>query len=465
VRKFTSRGLLAACGLAVTTGLALTPAVPAFAWSNGGQGSGPAGQMDGYGTHDWILDQGVRVAGAHGTWLDAATARLHTDDPDVTHVEYDHVFDESGGGRGAAQVTSDLYAKAVQAYKAGDRKTASIDVGLLAHYVGDVSMPYHTALAGVGLNAHHAVLEGLVEHQLYNSSAKIGATKHWNWTAPRPVRILGSIRTAVVREAAYSRQFFPAVEAEISKNPTTISSTVNAIVAKVLTDDTNQMADIIASIPTGKGVAPDVGTLTSTVKKYGAGRGQYQTVYGHGADAAGRPIEGLEIDFSYPSAAGVVSTARKFTDVNGNAEYSVVLGDLAYDTTYRTLAKSVTSPGTTHAVTRTATGSFIVTPQLLAGTAGFSSTVANRSPLTGSILGVTSTATNVDGLPQKGLRVTYTWPFPSGTLTTVAYTDSTGHASSSVTIPAAAQSLLLRVAAQTQAGGFYRNSSGTFTAK
>jgi len=48
---------------------------------------------------------------------------------------------------------------------------------------------------------------------------------------------------------------------------------------------------------------------------------------------------------------------------------------------------------------------------------------------------------------------------------TVAYTDSTGHASSSVTVPSSAQGLLLRVAAQTQAGGFYRNSSSTFTAK
>jgi len=64
VRKLTSLGLRATCGLAVTTALALTPAVPAFAWSNGGQGSGPVGQMDGYGTHDWILDQGVRVAGS-----------------------------------------------------------------------------------------------------------------------------------------------------------------------------------------------------------------------------------------------------------------------------------------------------------------------------------------------------------------------------------------------------------------
>lgn len=451
-------------GVVLTAALALTPTSPAYAWSNGGQGSGPSGQGDGYGTHDWILDQGVRIAGASGTWLDAAIARVHTDDPDYARVVNDHVMFESGDGRGAAQVTSDLYAKAVEAYKKGDRATASVDVGLLSHYVGDTSQPYHTAYAALNLDSRHALIESLVETQLYASTATVGAAKRHDWTVPRAPVMLGSIRNAVVREAAYSRQYFPALDLEMQKNPTTISSTVNSIVAKVLADDANQMADIIASIPAGRGIAPDVAMLTSSVSKPYDGPGQYETVYAHATGTDGKPIDALAVTISFPTASGVVSTARKFTNASGDASFSVVMGNLAYNTSYATSAKAVTSPGTTHEVTKTAASSFIMTPQLKTGLDGFSSTVSNHSPAVGSTLGVTSTTTNVDGLPQRGLKVTYTWPFSSGTVTTVAYTDSAGHATSSVTVPSSARGVLVRVAALTQAGGFFRNSSSTFTA-
>lgn len=460
---FTALAVSLSCALTGAVTMAAAP--PALAWSNGGAGSGPAGQGDGYGTHDWILSQAMRTAGAKGKWLNLPLALNHTDDPDYARVDNTHVFFEKGDGRGAAQVVSDLYAMAVEAYHKGDISSASRDVGLMAHYIGDMSQPYHTAYAAVGLpSTNHNLIESLVEHELQASTPAAGAARRHDWTTPRAPKMLGSIRNAVVREAAYSRQFFPLLNAEMNKHPTTISGTVNSIVDKVLTDDANQVGDVIATIPTGRGLAIDVKTLTTSVSKAYGGRGQYETVFGHGVGTDGRPIEGLAIDFSYPTASGKTSTFRKYTDSAGNASFSVVIGDLAYDRSYATLAHVVTSPHTVHTATKDARSSFIITRQLLTGTDGFSSHVADTTPAVGSKLSISSTTTNTDGNPQGGLKVTYTWPFPSGTVTTVAYSDTSGHTSSSVTVPSSARGHSVQAAAETQAGGFFRHSSSTFTA-
>src|SRR5829696_1961342 len=80
-------------------GVALLSATagPALGWGNGGN------LGNGYGTHDWIVGQAIKVFGeTPPAWFDLDAALLATDDPDkVFWATNEHVFYEKGYGRGA----------------------------------------------------------------------------------------------------------------------------------------------------------------------------------------------------------------------------------------------------------------------------------------------------------------------------------------------------------------------------
>ncbi len=125
--------------------VAVAPA-HALAWANGAVRDGVRGQ--GYGTHDWVLDRAIALAGAQGAWVVRSAALGATDDPDFigSPAEY-HVYLASGGARGAAHAVSGAYSKAVAAYQAGDRVAASRYLGRLSHYYSDTLQPFHTVNA------------------------------------------------------------------------------------------------------------------------------------------------------------------------------------------------------------------------------------------------------------------------------------------------------------------------------
>jgi hypothetical protein len=97
----------------------------AFAWGNGGDDG------NGYGTHDWLLDQAIRLVGQDASWVDVRTALLATDDPDSLPNDIGHVFHDEGLYGGVPQRVADLYYQACTSHAAG---TASRPVGFSAYW-------------------------------------------------------------------------------------------------------------------------------------------------------------------------------------------------------------------------------------------------------------------------------------------------------------------------------------------
>lgn len=118
-------------------------AVPqaALGWENGVPGG------NGFGTHDWVLAAGNRLAVAQGTsWLDLDTAMAASAEPDrIRGDQRYHHHDRWGKRYGYAEVrVASLYSQAVKLYRAGDRAGASRKVGLMSHYYADICSPLHT---------------------------------------------------------------------------------------------------------------------------------------------------------------------------------------------------------------------------------------------------------------------------------------------------------------------------------
>src|SRR5215210_4448172 len=95
--------------LLLTILVAGATATSAAAWTNG------AG--DGYETHDWIVDQALRVLdGKVDGWFDRDTALRATDDPDHIEVAADpsrsieHMYREAGVRGGAVHRVAEHYA-------------------------------------------------------------------------------------------------------------------------------------------------------------------------------------------------------------------------------------------------------------------------------------------------------------------------------------------------------------------
>ena len=112
------------------------------AWSNGDD------HGNGFGTHDWVLQEADRLAAKQNAgWVKLSVALPKTDDPDtVFHDTYYHVYDVWGASTygDAPKKVAEYYGKALAARKAGDWTAASKYVGLMAHYYADICNPIHT---------------------------------------------------------------------------------------------------------------------------------------------------------------------------------------------------------------------------------------------------------------------------------------------------------------------------------
>ncbi len=140
----------------------LLPAA-ARAWSNGDDWG------NGYGTHDWVLQEANRLAAKQGAgWVRLKTALPHTDDPDTEfHDFWYHVYDVWGADHygDAPKKVMEYYGKARAARKAGNAAAADKYAGIMAHYYADICCPLHTdqstaeeqdalAVRGSGRDAH-----------------------------------------------------------------------------------------------------------------------------------------------------------------------------------------------------------------------------------------------------------------------------------------------------------------------
>jgi hypothetical protein len=248
--------------IAVAAALALL-ALPAAAqaWCNGPSGA------DGFGTHDWILQEAERLAASKGAgWVDLKVALPHTDDPDtVFHDFYYHVYDVWGSHYGnAPRKVAEYYAKALKARKAGDKAAASRYVGIMAHYFGDIGNPLHT---------DQCPAEDKI-HSRYESDAQDytdEAGENSAWVQFDGYKARTSVAGFTQKVAATSHKYYSTLVDEYTTSG--MSSAVLTITAKRLGAAANGLADLIIGIKKG------VNGGTSASGGGGGGGGSSTTVY------------------------------------------------------------------------------------------------------------------------------------------------------------------------------------------
>lgn len=446
---FASRFARAVIALAVSAGAFASQATPAAGWSNGGG--------DGYGTHDWIIDQAVRVLdGRVDGWFDAQMARIHSDDPDTIEraeaQRHDHEYHEKGKRGGAIDRIAREFDVAQASYAAGDYEDASYHIGLLAHIYGDILQPYHTAYAAVKRNPEHSRYELLVGP----------LTRHPNdmpaWqSSRRTVSTFANIRTKAVASAKYSRSLYPALHKAFGPDQTHLNETVKAITGKVMRRAANDLADVIWSVAQGTGAQPQIGSLKVSVRWVGVKSGYpTQWVYVTARDVDGNPIEGLMVTVAWPTTTGTRNELL-YTDPHGRQMRKGAVG-----TSPKLTPLDVVASATVRGQLSTAHAWWAITPVLKDRGAGFRTRVSDDTVVPGQTVVVTSTAHDRNGRPVPNLLVRWVWDFDGRTLTTRAITDATGRASSSQLITTSTTRTRVHVTAFTQSASRNRSSTTDF---
>jgi hypothetical protein len=450
--------------LLLVAALAL-PATPALAWANGGGANGG----DGYGSHDWIVDAAVAVLdGRAADWFDAETARLASDDPDTVEdrgTRAEHVYRDSGRRGGAIarislefDVATAAYQRGAVARDAGDTgaaadafSDASRHIGLLAHFLGDLAQPFHTATEGTALDSLHFGYEALVNAQQRSPDSRP------EWRSPRrTVDPISDIRKTAIAIAAYSRTYFADVYAVLTTEGLVLSPELDAITGLLMQRAANDLADIIWSISQGVGAAPAVDSLSLSVRWTGVRAGGSNTVSVRARDARGRPLEGVAVVVAWPTATGS-RTEYLYTDATGYQSRTAGVG-----TTPRRVLRPVVATSTVRDVTVTAARSWTISPRLATGRAGFKTIVSDSTVVPGQVVLVTSVARDANGRGVPNLLVTWTWDLGGTTVKTTAYTGSTGRASSTLDISTTTTMAEVTVSARTQSGSVTRSSSTSF---
>ena len=458
------RAIRALAAALVATALLLPGTGTALGWAN---------NDDGYSTHDWFIDQAVKVLdGRAADWFDASAARLASDDPDTTPALADglsHIYRDTGLRGGAVQLVSEHYSAAVAHYRegaaardAGDStaageafRAASREIGLLSHYYTDILQPYHSGSLGVSLGDEADEYEMLVAQLTRRASD----SPDWQ-SSVRTVDRVVNVRAMAIAAAALSRTYLSEVHANIRDHPGVLTTRVREITGRLCRRAAQDLADIIWSVSRGVGESPNVARLSARVKWTGvAATEPYQAVWVTARDASGTPIEGLEVTIKWPKADGSTATIQRFTDPTGVAKYTAAVGGGPL-MTKRIVSASATA--TTAAATKTATTWFQATPRLAAGSAGYRTVVSDVTVVAGQTVVVTSVARDTAGRPVEGLLVTWSWKYGTRTITTTGFTDANGRARSSRLIRSTTTTTTVTVTAHTQAASSNRYSSTSF---
>lgn len=144
---------------------------------------------DGFGAHDYILEQALyqaRRQGADLSWVNDHTAQISSDDPDnnarLKKLYWRFHAYRSVGESGAPSRVQQLYNEIVTALDDGDNSRASYLLGLLSHHFADISQPLHTESAKIFdpnmPNGLHEMYEDDVDSYMAYSIEK----KRSNWS-------------------------------------------------------------------------------------------------------------------------------------------------------------------------------------------------------------------------------------------------------------------------------------------
>ena len=270
-------------------------ATPALGWGNGGN------LGNGYGTHDWIISQALKVFGDQPpAWFDLNAALLASDDPDkVFWAANEHVFYEKGYGRGAVDRISEFYHQALVAHQAGDDVTASTTFGWMAHYFGDILQPYHTNYAASPPRRFAPALRATWSG---TPTRNPDASPEWITDDRHAEGRSHDVRATSIAAAAYSRKFFPELYSMFKVDETVLAPRVLEITGFLLKRASADLADMLYSIDQGVGEAAPVASVKASVRWRYAAKNSTQTVYVTVKGAAGQPLEGVRVDIAFPNA-------------------------------------------------------------------------------------------------------------------------------------------------------------------
>ena len=422
-------------------------AMPALAWGNGGG--------NGYGTHDWIISQALKVFGdSPPAWLDVNAALLASDDPDtVFWAANEHVFYEKGYGRGAVDRISEFYHQTLVAHQAGDDATASTTFGWMAHYVGDILQPYHTAYAAIDLDDSHLRYENLVGRLTRSPDA----TPEWI-TDDRTPKAIDDVRLTSIAAAAYSRKFFPELYSIFKLDETVLAPRVMEISGLVLKRASEDLADMLYSIDQGVGEAAPVGSVKTSIRWRYAAKNSDQTIYVTVKGTEGQPLQGVRVDIAFPNATGGTRLLRRYTTASGTVTAYAAIGAIPFGA-HRDVGVTVK----TGDVVKTATTWFTTSRKLAAGTAGFKTAVNDRTVYPGETVRVGSLARDTSGRGVPNLKVSWTLTFHDGKVVKASgYTNAQGRALMTVPITDGTPKGLVSVVAQTQSASVNRTSTSSF---
>ncbi len=442
-------GLRALASLALSIVLLAGLSTPVLGWANGGSSG------DGYGTHDWIVGQALRVFGdSPPAWLEIETALKATDDPDkLFWAANEHVFYEKGYGRGAVDRISEFYHQALTAHAAGDDHAASLAFGWMSHYYGDILQPYHTDYAAVHMDASHRAYETLVNAVTRSPDA----SPEWSIPDGAP-HALADIRTTAIAAAAYSRRFYPELYRLFHTDETLLIPRVQEITRLLLERASSDLADALFSIDQGVGDAVPAASATASVRYRYIAQNTIQTVSVTVKDVGGRPLEGVRVDVAFPTAAGGTKLLRRYTNANGVASAWANIGASPLS-----LRRNVGVTVRTGDVVKRPTTWFMATRLLAAGTTGFKTSVDGATVTSGQAVRIGTLARGAGGHRVPNLKIAWTLTFSDGhVLKTSGYTNAMGRAVMTLPITESTPVGIVKVSARTQSGSVWRTSTTSF---
>lgn len=292
-------------------------AVPAraLAWCNGPYNG------NGYGSHDWILDEARRLAGPGGKWVVRKTALLSSDTPDTSKwaAATQHYF-ETGSCRGGPQTVSDLYHKAIVAYKAGNKDKASIYLGQLSHCFADIGQPFHTTSAANDHKALHKQYEWAVDD--YQNVYGLNRS----WLTPNTAQDVVDVRERSISVALFARDRYASLVKSYSATHSVRSGTSGRITKELMSRIVSDLADMIRGIAAGTGEAAMPQPITEVhLTQYSPRQGQSVGAFVSCVDADGNPLPGVGVKFVWHLASGK-KTIQAYSQDDGQAHFYQPIG-------------------------------------------------------------------------------------------------------------------------------------------
>ena len=443
-------------------------AVPALGWGNG-PGDIPTQDGNGYGTHDWVLDNAIRMTrsadGGNASWVNVEVALRATDDPDygVTATSGEmHGYKNTGVYQGGPQAVADEYFQLMTAYNKGDYTQASRHLGVMSHYYSDICQPYHTDARGTMSenNGRHHEYELTVTELTRTRSSSAG------WLSADPRTDVYDIRSQAVQAALYARTKYTVLDAYLAAHNGRVTGDAHSTTGDVLNRATNDLADIIRAVPRGEGLAKSPTVMKQRMQKMtyyyprkGTRKADMVRSEVRCYDAAGRPMRGVKVTFVWPLS--ITKKQVAFTDGDGMA-YNWQAPDYGISLMKK---RSVVSQTVQSNQIATASTWFMPTPVLASGTAGMKTNVSTHRPKQGTVLKAKARVRDTAGKPVVGLPVTFTWGFKSQTVVVKTFTNASGYAYSSRNIGKAPKGYRVYVKGRVYSGRHTRNSRASFVPK